>query len=451
MATLSLVIFAKQIKRSGECNIYVQISHNRETAWMKTDIFVDPANWKERKVVGGRFGDRHASIKNLRLSENKLKYEKLLIENTEATRFMNAGQVKLFLSQEPKKAITDFYEYTNLRAERLKKLGKTASYTILNNVCNRVKEFSPRTKLSFSAITKDWLEEFESYYLQKGSAINNVAIYMRYIRLMFNDAIREYNVDASKLVILNYPFKQYEIRTEKTLNRDLPIESIRKIRDFVPLTKRETIARDIFILQLYLLGINPIDLFYLTSKNLVGNRIQFSRRKTNRFNNILIHPEAQAIIDKYRGEKYLLWFADHCKETRTEPRKAHSRDISFQYKDQTEFIKLINVQLKVISKRLELQLAAPLTSYWVRHSFATLMRSIGISKDTISLCLGHTEPEQNLKTSGIYIDEDFEDCDVANRELIDYISSEYKDGKSWKKREKTKKKKMSTTDKVNEV
>jgi hypothetical protein len=51
------------------------------------------------------------------------------------------------------------------------------------------------------------------------------------------------------------------------------------------------------------------------------------------------------------------------------------------------------------------------------------MREIGVSRDDISLCLGHKDPEQNLKISGIYINEDYQKADFANRKLIDYINS----------------------------
>jgi hypothetical protein len=50
------------------------------------------------------------------------------------------------------------------------------------------------------------------------------------------------------------------------------------------------------------------------------------------------------------------------------------------------------------------------------------MREIGISKDDISLCLGHKEPEQNLQISGIYINEDYEKADIANRKFIDKLN-----------------------------
>ena len=54
------------------------------------------------------------------------------------------------------------------------------------------------------------------------------------------------------------------------------------------------------------------------------------------------------------------------------------------------------------------------------HTWATIAHKIGISKDVISLALGH---EFGCKTTGIYIDYDLEQIDKANRKVIDYINS----------------------------
>mgnify|MGYP000363609098 CR=1 FL=1 len=59
-------------------------------------------------------------------------------------------------------------------------------------------------------------------------------------------------------------------------------------------------------------------------------------------------------------------------------------------------------------------------TYWARHTWATIAHKIGISKDVISLALGH---EFGCKTTGIYIDYDLEQIDKANRKVIDYINS----------------------------
>ena len=62
-------------------------------------------------------------------------------------------------------------------------------------------------------------------------------------------------------------------------------------------------------------------------------------------------------------------------------------------------------------------IAGNLTTYYARHSWATIAKSIGISRDTIRLGLGH-----GLNTiTDIYIDYDIGVVDKANRKVISKI------------------------------
>lgn len=60
-----------------------------------------------------------------------------------------------------------------------------------------------------------------------------------------------------------------------------------------------------------------------------------------------------------------------------------------------------------------------ITTYTARHSWATIAHKIGVSKDVISMALGHSFGN---RTTDIYIDYDSEKIDVANRRVIDFIN-----------------------------
>ena len=58
-----------------------------------------------------------------------------------------------------------------------------------------------------------------------------------------------------------------------------------------------------------------------------------------------------------------------------------------------------------------------MTTYWARHSWATIARSLRVSKDDIALALGH-----GAKTvTDIYIDDDMTFIDEANRKVLDWV------------------------------
>ena len=59
-----------------------------------------------------------------------------------------------------------------------------------------------------------------------------------------------------------------------------------------------------------------------------------------------------------------------------------------------------------------------LSSYWSRHTWATLAAEIDIPIETISAALGHS---YGSSTTNIYIRFDLKKVDDANRKVIDYV------------------------------
>jgi integrase len=421
MVNIRLVIFPKKVQVTGECRVYVQITHRRKVAWIKTTVNVRPEHFEHGHVNANK--DPNAGFKNVALSETLSKYERKILVLGDKQEYMSLEAIRDFLkSKSDALCETDFFRFSENRIRELTGIGRMGTVGPLKNAVNRFRDFLGKDTIEFNDITIGLLERFIHHYQQKNHKKNSIANYLTYIRSMFNDAIDEYNMNPAQPVIFNYPFRKVKIEREITHHRNLPVDIIRKIRDFVPQSQSMQIAIDIFMLQLYLFGTNLKDLFYMKHENIVDGRLQFKRHKTDRFYNIKLEPEALAIIEKYKGEKRLMWFADNCHLYRPKGYKPHTRESEWQWIDSNAWLRTINTQLKKIEKELSLSLVCPLTSYFSRHSFATLMREIGIARDDISLCLGHRDPEQSMKISGIYINEDYERADIANRKLIDYIS-----------------------------
>lgn len=58
------------------------------------------------------------------------------------------------------------------------------------------------------------------------------------------------------------------------------------------------------------------------------------------------------------------------------------------------------------------------STYWARHTFATIAYEIGISMDVIADCLGH---KSSHRITSIYVRKDQQLIDEANRKVIDYV------------------------------
>lgn len=226
-----------------------------------------------------------------------------------------------------------------------------------------------------------WLEGFEQDLL-KTVKVNTASIHLRNIRAVVNWAIR-------KDIIVRNPFNKFRIKKETTQKRNLSVESIRYLMnaETVPFIAR---YRDLLILMFYLIGINGKDLLLAKPSQLVNGRLFYNRAKTHKLYSIKVEKEAMDIIDKYRGKKYLLEFCDK--------------------REYSNVMLMVNRHIK--------RIIPGLTSYYMRHSWATIAYSLMIPKDIISQALGHSTGSE---VTSIYIEYDQRLVDEANRKVIDYV------------------------------
>lgn len=250
--------------------------------------------------------------------------------------------------------------------------------------------------------------QYFAYYWQilenrwKYPIIYYKSIHLRNIRTAYNLAIRN---DIAKYD--TYPFRKYKIKKEKTAKRSLSIDQLCEICD-MPLLEHQERYRDLFMLSFYLIGINAVDLLHLTAENIQGGRLVYKRRKTGRNYCLKLEKEAISLIEKYRGERYLLNFLD---------KASYQSMISRINKNLKELgeTTIVNSRGKKI-KSTEYRF---LSTYFARHTWATIAAYLDIPKETIAAALGHGGND----VTDIYINFDQTKVDKANRRVIDYLNS----------------------------
>lgn len=249
--------------------------------------------------------------------------------------------------------------------------------------------------LKFSQVNVAWLEDFEAKCAETNTK-NARNIHLRNIRAVFNYALL-HDLD------IPYPFRRFKIRPEETRKRNLKAEELRRLFDY-PVEDYAVIYRDMFKLIFMLCGINAVDLYRL--KEIRDGRVEYRRAKTGGLYSIKVEPEAMEIIEKYKGKKALLCLAD-------------------RWEDHKNFLHQCNKALQVIGAKRKGKggkkqegLWPDLSTYWARHSWATIARKVGVSMDDIALALGHSTGHD---VTGIYVDDDNEKVDVANRRVIDFV------------------------------
>jgi plasmid maintenance system antidote protein VapI len=175
-----------------------------------------------------------------------------------------------------------------------------------------------------------------------------------------------------------------DVEAERT--RDLSRQQIHELLT-MQITDYKARYLDAFRLVFYLIGINMIDLCRLTK--IERGYINYIRAKTSRPYSIKVEPEAMEIIDKYRGQKYLI-------------------DVLERYSDYRTFV---NRELKKIEGY------DFLTVYYAQHTWATMAAELDMPKETIAAALGHG----GYSVTDIYINFDKSKIAAANRRVIDYV------------------------------
>ena len=298
-----------------------------------------------------------------------------------------------------KLANTDVYQYYENIIQRFRDKDRLGTADTYQCSLSSLKLFRP--ELSFREITVDFLEAYETWFLGRGRSISTVGIYLRPLRAVMNEAIADGIISRES----HYPFgkRLYQIPASKNIKKALTIEEISRFFNFVALkgTWQEK-ARDFFIFSYLGNGINMKDITLLKNGDIQGEYIRYTRAKTqhtHRASNtkisIYISPEIQTIIDRWRS-------ADHKPGGYLFPILEEGMNAAEQMLRIKQFTQNVNKNINKIA--ILLKIDKHVTTYFARHSFATVLRRSGASTEMISESLGHT----STKTTVSYLDS-FED------------------------------------------
>lgn len=377
----------------------ISIRHRNQSTFIPTGISLLPEQWDDiaRKVVN---------------HPRKAAYNNML-----AHRILDVESEVLRLSEQ---GVLSSMKMTDLRAAIMQMLDPHPEVDTSKLFISRFRLFmerkdNPRTKeiyeatlsrilafdkqceqLSFEQVDKTWLTQFEKFLAKSAPSVNARSIHLRNIRAVFNDAIDDEITHA-------YPFRQFKIKRAATVKRSLSVEALRELFNY-PVEEHQRKYLDMFKLTFMLIGINICDLCHL--KGIKGGRVEYQRAKTHRLYSIKVEPEALEIIERYKGKDWLLNPLD-----RYENYKQYARHLN----DALQAIG--EVEIGKQGRKTIKPLHPELTTYWARHTWATIAASLDIPKETIAAALGHG----GNTVTDIYIDFDQRKVDEANRRVLDWV------------------------------
>lgn len=268
--------------------------------------------------------------------------------------------------------------------------GQLSPHTLENyrNSISKVKRFEGDRweRLGVGDIDRRWSDRYALWLAKQHEKPQTADCYLRNFRAVYRHALAYLRKGAD-----GKPFEGYRSRGSRPAKRALPKEEARRLLSpglRERLSERLCEVLDILLFILYARGMAFNDVYELRWQMVADGHIRYRRSKTGVFIDVLVVPELERIMRRYRlkGSPYVFPFLHAarkgCREGELSERSALRR---------------VNRAAHEIGRLAGLSL--PLTTYVLRHTWATLMLEDGQPVELISQGLGHT----SIRTTQIYL------------------------------------------------
>lgn len=364
-------------KQDQTCSVSIRITSGGKKRYYPTGISVQSSDF-DRAMTGKRktegdtrlFNKINAFVKKATDAVEALpvftfnQFEAIYLTNREAADTIKNG----------------FKKYIDELIEE-KRVGTKVSYECAMTSIEKFK-----AGLKYADVTPALLRKYENWMKEQGNSQTTIGIYLRSLRTIFNRAA----IDKAL-----YPFGEkkgkYSIPTGRNIKKALTLQDIAKIFHYkAPSRSTEAMAIDYWIFLYLCNGMNVKDFCMLKRKNIDGDILKFVREKTKRSKAeqmptiVSLKPEAKAVIAKW-GQRSInpeAYVFPHLQKDMTPDQE---RQVVQQ------LTKTINKYMKRIASKLEI--SKPVTTYFARHSFATILKNSGASMEFISEALAHSSQQ----------------------------------------------------------
>ena len=405
MATnLRLILDKRRKRKDNSYPIVLRLIHNRNSTTIQTGYNVEEKDWNDEgnciRYTCKLFPRKMIDSVN-RMLTGKLQEANNILTKLDDHKILNNISVSEVKARVQKKsARISFETFTNKLIDEFRQMKRFGSVSVYQQALNFVKKNNHNKDLYFDAINYAFIKKIEVKFISEGNSINGLSFYLRTIRAIYNNAIKE-NIAHEE----SNPFKKYQIKKEETKKRAIKKEDIvsienLKLVEYTPIWH----AKNYFLFSFYTRGINFADTAKLKLSNINDDRLVYRRSKTSGLFTFKINDKMHKILSFYINDKSRDDFIFPIIK-RSKPEE--------QVKDYMNERKIFNDKLKEIASMVCIKVN--LTSYVARHTWASLAKKMGYSTEIISEGLGH----KDIKTTQIYL-ESFENkvLDDANEKII---------------------------------
>ncbi len=385
--SLCAILDTRTLNRDKTYTIRIRIIHERKAKYYTTKIKATKEQYI--KIVNGNPRGT--------LRENKVVIYELLKKANDMILNMESFSFELFekkLFEKPGR-FSNVQKTFKQHIDKLTANGQINTASTYVTASKQLKLYHSK-ELKFNDITPLFLTGWENFMKQDGKSPTTISINTRCVRKLYNDAINRGDAKRELYPFGNEDENLYQPPEARNIKKALLKQELKKIFEYqAENNSPEQFAKDIFIFSYLGNGMNLNDIFRLKYKNIAGDEIVFIRQKTASKRRIKpiavsIDEDMQSIIDKYgtkpiEPDKYI--FNILIEGLTPEQETARIKQATKQ----------TNKYLKRIAKKIGID--ENISTYYARHSFASVLKLSGENISYISEALGHS----NLQTTENYL------------------------------------------------
>lgn len=278
----------------------------------------------------------------------------------------------------------------NKYIDHLKSEGRYPTAHVYKNALRSFTEFCGTRTIAFRQVNRENLKRYSQFLQRKNKKLNTVSTYMRMLRCIYN-----HGVYANQAPYVHRLFHDVFTGVDTHHKKALPTSELHTLLYKDPKSEKLRCTQIIASLMFQFCGMSFADIAHLEKKNLKEGILKYHRIKTGT-------PMSVEVLDTARGMIRDLLKKDGSRSgcpdylfciLSGKNQKLDARG----YVEYQSALRSFNNHLKSLAKAFCLK--SPVTSYSLRHSWATTAKRRGVPIEMISESLGH----KSIKTTQIYL------------------------------------------------
>jgi len=409
LTTVKTILATWSHNKAGKSPVKIRITDNRVSQFFSVlvdgqKLFLDTHQWQDILSNKNHRGEKKEIRKAI--DQAKLKADRAIQEITKNDLPFTFERFRLEYLGNKSVTAKGFLSLFKSHLEVIRTEQRIGTFLAYKNAFTAFNKFRGGSKITYPGtrkqsdkigrelnpvdLTADLLNQFETYLKNSGSGKTTIGIYMRSLKVIYNLA-----TDANPSLKEHYPFatrasdrKKYKLKTGSGHKGEaMTIDQIKVLKSIA--TEPGSLhheAKQLWLFSFYCQGMNFKDMSLLKYSQTVDNKISFVREKTkNAGKETLIEIP---ISDSIRAIIADIGNPDKRKTAYVFNVIAPGMDLEKMDAVVRQKIKMVNARLGDLCEANDLP---SITTYWARHSYASLLKEDEVPVDQIRELLGHSD------------------------------------------------------------